>query len=212
MPNHDSFRYARRPMPDTTRTIDHDAAEPLERPLTKTVFRHVARVVLATFILTFVASRVMVILIMAQKVPDFYLHVGKTGTHVHHLNYGIFTLCGVGAYMLFRRPGSGPPLTWAAIFYGVGLGLTFDEFGMWVHLGGSYWQGASFDAVVVIAAALGLLAYAPSLNRFRSDHWFWTGLLTLVVAGFVLMIGVSLTHYSKKYLPWLEAIEKSGPQ
>jgi len=42
-------------------------------------------------------------------------------------------------------------LTLAALVYGVGLALTFDEFGMWVHLGGPYWQRASFDAVVLIA-------------------------------------------------------------
>jgi hypothetical protein len=199
-------------MSDMSHTLEDRPEEPQERPLGNATFRHVARIVLGTFILTFVASRTMVILIMAQKVPDFYLHVGRAGTHVHHLNYGIFTLCGVGAYMLFRRPGGGPPLTWAAIFYGIGLGLTFDEFGMWVHLGGSYWQGASFDAVVVIAAALGLLAYMPSPEKFRTKHWFWTAVLTIVVIGFVIVIGVSLTRYSEKYLPWLQGIEKSGPQ
>jgi hypothetical protein len=30
------------------------------------------------------------------------------------------------------------------------MALTFDEFGMWLHLGGSYWQRASFDAVIVL--------------------------------------------------------------
>ena len=39
--------------------------------------------------------------------------------------------------------------------YGVGLALTFDEFGLWFHLGGSYWQRASFDAVVVIGGPAG---------------------------------------------------------
>jgi hypothetical protein len=199
-------------MSDTSRIIEDAPAEPLERPLPNASFRHVARIVLGTFILTFVASRTMVILIMDQKVPDFYLHLGPGQTHIHHLNYGIFTLCGVGAYMLFRRPGGGAPLKWSAIFYGIGLGLTFDEFGMWVHLGGSYWQGASFDAVVVIAAALGLLAYMPSPSRFRTRHWFWTALLTIVVVGFVVEMGISLTKYSQRFLPWLQGIEQSGPQ
>ena len=196
-------------MTDYTNAETEQFEEPEEKPLSVPVFRHVARVVLATFILTFIASRVMVILIMTKKVPDFFFHVGKT--HVHHLNYGIFTLSAVGAYLLFNRP-SGRRLTWATVVYGIGLGLTFDEFGMWVHLGGGYWQGASFDAVVIIAAGLGLLAYAPSLNRFRTNHWVWAIVLTVVVLTSVAALGISLTKYAHKITPWLQQIEVNGPQ
>src|SRR5439155_4161657 len=55
----------------------------------------------------------------------------------------------------------------AAVAYGVGLALTFDEFGLWLHLGGSSWQRASYDAVVTLAALLGLIAVAPALRHFR---------------------------------------------
>ena len=55
---------------------------------------HLARMVLMMFLLTFVVSRVVVFLIMSSRIPDIYLHLG--GTHVHHLNYGIFLLSGVG--------------------------------------------------------------------------------------------------------------------
>lgn len=192
----------------TDAPIDH-AAEPEERPLSVPVSRHVTRIILGTFILTFVASRVMVILIMSGKAPDFYFHVGST--HVHHLNYGIFTLSAVGFYLIYRRP-AGRRLTLATIVYGIGLGLTFDEFGMWVHLGGSYWQGASFDAVVIIAAALGLLAYAPSLKHFRSNHWAWTILITVVVVLAIAAIGLSVTKEARHMLPWLRQIEMNGPQ
>src|SRR5437899_429387 len=107
--------------------------------------RRVARFVFATFIITFILSRVTVLLIMTHRMPGFlFLHV--KGTHVHHLNYGICLLSAVGAFLLFVRP-QGKALSWAAIVYGVGLALTFDEFGMWLHLGGPYWQRASFDAV-----------------------------------------------------------------
>ena len=194
---------------ETSNSETDETLEPEERPLSAPVFRHVARVVLGTFILTFIASRVMVILIMDQKVPDFFFHVGKT--HVHHLNYGIFTLSGVGAYLLFQRP-AGRKLTWATIVYGIGLGLTFDEFGMWVHLGGSYWQGASFDAVVIIAAALGLIAYAPSLNKFRTEHWFWASVLSIAVLGTIFVIGLSVSRVAHRWAPWLEKIENTGPQ
>src|SRR5271170_7301755 len=162
---------------------------PEEAPLPQPTATHVAGGGLAVFLLTFIASRVLVILIMSGQIRDLFLHMG--GTHVHHLNYGIFLLSGVGGYLLFRRPG-GKRLTWAAVVYGVGLALTFDEFGMWLHLGGSYWQRASYDAVVVIATVLGLIAYAPSLKRYRPQHWAWTILLAAAVCVFAVMLLKSL--------------------
>jgi hypothetical protein len=114
--------------------------------------RRLARPILVAFLFTFMAARVLVFLIVARRIPDVYLSLG--GTHVHHLNYGIFLLSGVGAYVLLGHPGQ-RGLRWSAILYGIGLALTFDEFGLWLHLGGSYWQRASFDAVVVVAGLLG---------------------------------------------------------
>jgi hypothetical protein len=46
--------------------------------------RHLARLTFVAFLFTFIASRVLVILIMSRRLPDLFLHLG--GTHVHHLN------------------------------------------------------------------------------------------------------------------------------
>ena len=62
----------------------------------------VARIILVAFVMTFMAARVLVFLIVSRRMPDLFLHVG--GTHIHHLNYGIFLLSGVGAYLLLIRP------------------------------------------------------------------------------------------------------------
>jgi hypothetical protein len=61
-----------------------------------------ARLALFAFIITFIVARIMVLLIMARRVPNLYFFL--RGTHVHHLNYGIFLLAGVGAYLLLRLP------------------------------------------------------------------------------------------------------------
>src|SRR5947207_2732651 len=114
-----------------------------------------ARKVWAAFAFTFVLSRILVFLIMSGRMPDIHSHFRVT--HLHHLNYGIVLLAGVGAVLLFNRP-TGRWLAGTAILYGVGLALTFDEFGMWLHLNTDYWQRASFDAVVAIGSLLGLLA------------------------------------------------------
>jgi len=95
---------------------------------------------------------------------------------------GIFLLAGVGAYLLFSSGPAGPP---AAVLYGIGLGLTFDEFGMWLHLNGDYWQRASFDAIVVLAAALGLAGFAPPIRPWRPR------LLAALLLIFVLVLAGS---------------------
>jgi len=71
-------------------------------PPAKKRFYVMARVVLATFLFTFIASRIMVLLIMSHSIPDLYMHLG--GTHVHHLNYGIILLSVCGAFLIFRQP------------------------------------------------------------------------------------------------------------
>jgi hypothetical protein len=60
-------------------------------------YTHLARTILAAFLLTFMIARIIVFLIMSQTIPDLYVHIKKT--HVHHLNYGIFLLSAVGAYL-----------------------------------------------------------------------------------------------------------------
>lgn len=144
-----------------------------------------ARRALLAFVLTFILARTMVFLIMARRVPNLYLFL--SGTHVHHLNYGIFLLAAVGAYLLLRAP-TGKSARRAAFAYGIAMALTFDEFGMWLHLGGSYWQRASVDATVVVAAVLALLAYARSIRRFEARH----ARASIVLALALLLFGVVL--------------------
>ena len=52
-----------------------------------------ARRTLFGFLITFLLARVCVFLIMADALPNFYFFLH--GTHVHHLNYGIFLLATV---------------------------------------------------------------------------------------------------------------------
>lgn len=144
-----------------------------------------ARRTLFSFILTFVISRITVLLIMSRAIPNFYFFMH--GTHVHHLNYGIFLLSAVAGYAIFRRPvGRAAEIT--ALLYGVALGLTFDEFGMWLHLGGSYWQRVSVDAAIVVGALIGLVGFLRSLERIESHHiWAFAGLMLLLVCFAVVL-------------------------
>lgn len=186
------------------------ATEAIPVPVTKArSASQTARLVLAAFLLTFICARIIVFLIMSRRIPDLYAHV--KGTHVHHLNYGIFLLSFVGGYLLFRKP-TGAELTLATVLYGIGMGLTFDEFGMWLHLGGPYWQRASFDAIVVIAAIFGLIGFAPSFRAFRPKTWIATAVLAASVLIFAYFLVESFQYAGREWGPAIHRMEADAPQ
>jgi hypothetical protein len=170
--------------------------------------RHLARLAFISFLLTFIASRTLVILIMTRRMPDLFMHMG--GTHVHHLNYGIFLLSAVGGALLFAQIDP-KQRGWCAVIYGIAMALTFDEFGMWLHLGGSYWQRASFDAIVVVLSLLGLLAFLPRWNQLGRRHYFAGGIVLIAITAFYILLFKSLDHANDKLMPRLLKIEQNGP-
>ena len=171
--------------------------------------RHLARLTFIAFLFTFIASRTLVILIMAGRIPDLFLHMG--GTHVHHLNYGIFLLSAVAGLLLFAQLND-KQRSVCALAYGFSMALTFDEFGMWLHLGGSYWQRASFDAVIVLLGLFGILAFLPRWQRIRAHHYIVGGALLVSVALFYWLLLKSLKHANDKLMPRLIELEQKGPQ
>jgi hypothetical protein len=178
-----------------------------EHHITRETAHKLARYALFSFIVTFILARVFVFLIMARMMPNLYFFAD--GTHVHHLNYGIFLLAAVGGYSVFRRP-TGRKAEITALIYGVAMGLTFDEFGMWLHLGGSYWQRASVDAVVVIAALFALFAYSRSIVRFKSRHFLAFVILLLALGGFGWVVVTAGNRLGALVGPRLEELELSS--
>ena len=163
-----------------------------------------ARRALFGFILTFIVARTVVLLIMSNRMPNlyFFLH----GTHVHHLNYGIFLLAGVGGYLLFGIR-SGRDLRIAAPAYGMAMALTFDEFGMWLHLGGSYWQRASVDAIILVAAVLGLIAFGSAIRSFESRHVKASMVILIALLAFGVVVYDASLQIGRLEGPRLEALE-----
>jgi hypothetical protein len=80
----------------------------------------------------------------------------KSGTHVHHLVWGILLLLATG-YVGLATDVESPWLELVAIGFGIGMGLTLDEFALWLNLEDVYWQEKgrqSIDAVMITAALL----------------------------------------------------------
>src|SRR5277367_4012440 len=178
-----------------------------EQHIRRETAHKLARYALFSFIVTFILARMFVFLIMSKEMPNLYFFVH--GTHVHHLNYGIFLMAAVCGYSVFRRP-TGRAAEVAALLYGVAMGLTFDEFGMWLHLGGSYWQRASVDAVIVVTALFGLVAFARSLKRFETRH-FWAFIILLaVLVGFGIVIYAAGDRIGDVMGPTLRDLESAS--
>jgi len=173
---------------------------PTECPST----HELARRALLAFIVTFILARITVFLIMARAIPNMYFFLSET--HVHHLNYGIFLLAAVGAYTLMATPGATAARR-AAFIYGIAMALTFDEFGMWLHLGGSYWQRVSIDAIVVVAAVLALFAYARSIKTFEARHLRAFAALAVALVLFILVLYDAALRIGSVEGPRLQQLE-----
>jgi hypothetical protein len=178
-----------------------------EHTIRRETAHKLARYTLFSFIVTFILSRMFVFLIMADEMPNLYFFVH--GTHVHHLNYGIFLLAAVCGYSVFRRP-TGRKAEITALLYGVAMGLTFDEFGMWLHLGGSYWQRVSVDAVIVVSALFGIVAFARSLKKFEKRHFWAFIILLMAVFGFALVIYMAGNRLGDVVGPTLHNLEDAS--
>lgn len=171
--------------------------------------RRLARRVLTIFVATFLATRILVLLIMTRRLPDMFVFLG--GTHVHHLNLGIVLLAVSGGVLLFSGPRAGSSRLVAAM-YAIGLALTFDEFGMWLHLGGGYWQRASFDAVTIVGGCLALLAFLPPMRFMGAKHAAMAGLLLAACAAFAYLIFEAAGIAERRMGPALHRIEAAGPK
>lgn len=123
-------------------------------------------VLLAALLVSFLFIRTSARLMRSPKVPWWPGSVvTDSGLHLHHLVFGILLLliCGFLAFVI--PPGS-PGTELVAAGFGVGAGLTLDEFALWVHLRDVYWseEGRSSFLAVVVALVLGglvLLGFAP---------------------------------------------------
>jgi hypothetical protein len=116
--------------------------------------------VLIGFLLSFAFIRMSTRLMRSPKVPWWPGSiVSDSGVHLHHLVFGIVTMMAAGAGG-FAAFGNSPWTEICAFAFGIGAGLTIDEFALWVYLDDVYWakEGRSSIDATVIAAALMLLA------------------------------------------------------
>lgn len=130
--------------------------------------------ILAGFLPTFISARLTV-----SSNPNLYLDIH--GVHVHHFTYGIIVLAIVGFVSItwpnFRLH------QWLAVLYGIGLALSFDEFGMWLRLTSNYNIDLSEDVMVGILTFLVIAVYCTQIIsravRYLPYDWHYKGIREL---------------------------------
>ena len=92
----------------------------------------------------------------------------KTGTHVHHMFWGILLLMVMGYVGIATRIPD-PWFELVAIGFGIGMGLTLDEFALWLNLQDVYWQEKGRESIDAVIVATGLLVIALLGLQFWID-------------------------------------------
>jgi len=120
--------------------------------------RRVALRALAAFLVTFAVLRAITAIIHFELLPHgpFRDIVTRSGLHIHHLFWGVLLLMVTGFVALATRAAN-----WhlrIAILFGVALGLTLDEFAMWLRLADVYWSPEGVESIKAAAVAAALLA------------------------------------------------------
>jgi hypothetical protein len=114
------------------------------------------------------------------------------GLHVHHLVFGIVLLLATGFALALQ-----PPSPWLEILaagFGIGAGLTLDEYALWLHLDDVYWaeEGRRSVDAVVIAAVLGgllLMGFLPFSTDDGALPIIITMLIVLSIAALAILKG-----------------------
>ncbi len=103
----------------------------------------------------------------------------KSGTHIHHLVWGILLILVTG-YLGIATNIPSPWFELVAIAFGIGMGLTMDEFALWLNLEDVYWTEKGRESVDAAMVTVGLLLIALLGLQFWIDVYD----AVLVLCGF----------------------------
>jgi hypothetical protein len=157
--------------------------------------------VLVGFIGSFAFIRMSTRIIRSESVSWWPGNVeSESGVHVHHLVFGIVTMMIAGT-LAFAADGRTPFTEICALAFGIGVGLTIDEFALWVHLEDVYWtkEGrSSIDATVIAAAAMLLVVLGA--NPLTIDSGSAAVVITSILATLFVFVMVAFCFLKGRVL------------
>src|SRR3954469_8079375 len=157
--------------------------------------------VFAAFLVSFLFIRTSARLMRSPKVPWWPGSVTtEGGLHLHHLVFGIVLMLIGGTLGFALDESQAPWIELAAAAFGIGAGLTFDEFALWVHLEDVYWaeEGRrSVDAAVgaIVFVAMVMVGTVP-VGVDSGSAW----LVISSLAASAIVVGTSVVAFLKHRL------------
>jgi hypothetical protein len=175
-------------------------------------------ILLASMLLSFGFIRFSTRMIRAQ-VKWWPGNVTPGGLHIHHLVFGIVLMMLSGFLNFVIEPQS-PWFEILAGVFGVGVGLTLDEFALWLYLDDVYWseEGRSSVDAVVFAAIIGgaiIVGFVPLDASGASIISIVTSVvITLGICAIVAIKGKISSAVIGMFIPpvaWVAAIRLARP-
>jgi hypothetical protein len=171
-------------------------------------------VLLGAFLLAFLFIRTSARMIRSPKFTWWPGSVQtKGGLHLHHLVWGICLMMSSGFLNFALAPASPWSEVLAALF-GIGAGLTLDEFALWIHLEDVYWSRegrSSLDAVVVATllggmVVLGLAPFDLSNQQGSIGSLVVAVLIDIVLAALAILKGKPLLGLLGVFIPFFSLV------
>jgi hypothetical protein len=157
--------------------------------------------VLVGFIGSFAFIRMSTRIIRSESVSWWPGNIeSESGLHLHHLVFGIVTMMVAGT-LGFVADGRTPFTEICALGFGIGVGLTIDEFALWVHLEDVYWADegrSSIDATVIAASLMLLIVLGVSPVAF--DDSSTEELISSILAIILLIVCVAISFAKGRVL------------
>jgi hypothetical protein len=143
----------------------------------------------------------------------------KSGLHIHHLVWGIFALL-IAGFLGFATEASSPWHEILAVFFGIGAGLTLDEYALWLRLEDVYWaeEGRQSIKVIVFAATFaGLIVLGLAPLDIDGESYAAIAISIAFSLGFAVVAAFKGKFYSAflgVFIPpvgWVAAIRLAKP-
>jgi hypothetical protein len=143
--------------------------------------------ILVTFLLTRTVTRLIRSGIGARAGLG---NIRIAGNHVHHQVFGILIIIGTGIVLVSEAP-RGAGLDAAAAVFGAGIGLTVDQFALWLHLEDVYWSHEgrkSVDAIFCVLVITGTLIGGAEFVTGRTGTAAWWSSVGVIAANLLLCL------------------------
>ena len=155
---------------------------------------HRAGVILfAAFLLSFGFIRVSTRLMRSPRVPWWPGSIKTESVHVHHMVFGIVLMIATG-FVGFAVDPPSPWLEICAAGFGIGVGLTVDEFALWLYVEDVYWakEGRASTDAALICFAIGGLVLAGSAPHYDDAGGAWWTIAVVVLEQLAWVVLITL--------------------